>query len=164
MRNDRPGQLPLARSEQLIVKEVEDEVLIYDLKTDQAHCLNKTAALVWKNCDGKNSVLEITASLSKETGVALDERVTWLALEQLHKFQLLEDSAIRPTELAGIDRRKLMKTFGVAALVLPLVISVVAPTVQAAQSPCSTNSRPNGCGCTSAPQCLNHNCVGGFCV
>jgi len=48
MNNHHPAQLPLARKDQLIVKEVDDEVLVYDLKTDQAHCLNKTAALVWK--------------------------------------------------------------------------------------------------------------------
>ena len=44
MKNDRPEQLPKARTEQLIVKEVDGEVLVYDLTTDRAHCLNDTAA------------------------------------------------------------------------------------------------------------------------
>ncbi|MDQ5844969.1 MAG: PqqD family protein, partial [Acidobacteriota bacterium] len=56
--------LPLARQSSLIVKELEDETLVYDQETDQAHCLNETAALVWKNCDGRNSVNEIARLLS----------------------------------------------------------------------------------------------------
>ncbi len=47
--------LPVARHKNLIVKELPDETLIYDLDSDKAHCLNQTAALVWKNCDGTRS-------------------------------------------------------------------------------------------------------------
>ncbi len=43
---------PLARKADLVTKEVADEVLVYDLKSHKAHCLNQTAALVWKYCDG----------------------------------------------------------------------------------------------------------------
>ena len=44
---------PVARTESLIVKEVDGETLVYDLTTDKAHCLNDTATRVWKNCDGR---------------------------------------------------------------------------------------------------------------
>ena len=32
--------LPVARQKDLIVRELSDEVLVYDLNTDKAHCLN----------------------------------------------------------------------------------------------------------------------------
>ena len=52
-------ELPRARQASLIIKEVDDETLIYDLETDKAHCLNSTASRVWKSCDGRTSVAEI---------------------------------------------------------------------------------------------------------
>lgn len=39
-------QRPLARSEGLVIQEMPDEVLVYDLETNKAHCLNETAAFV----------------------------------------------------------------------------------------------------------------------
>ncbi len=35
-------QPPSARRKDLIIEELPDEVLVYDLNTDRAHCLNKT--------------------------------------------------------------------------------------------------------------------------
>jgi hypothetical protein len=32
---------PTARKDQLIVKELDDETLVYDLERDEAHCLNQ---------------------------------------------------------------------------------------------------------------------------
>src|SRR6266849_5376674 len=58
------SQLPKARKDKLIIKELDDETLVYDLDRDKAHCLNTTAARVWKHCDGTTTVGEIAASLS----------------------------------------------------------------------------------------------------
>lgn len=41
---------PIARKTDLVIQEADDEVLIYDLSTNKASCLNKTAAFVWQNC------------------------------------------------------------------------------------------------------------------
>ncbi|MBA3352846.1 MAG: PqqD family protein, partial [Blastocatellia bacterium] len=54
-------QCPIARKNGLVVQEVPDEVLVYDLETNKAHCLNQSAAMIWRSCDGKNSVSEIAA-------------------------------------------------------------------------------------------------------
>ena len=40
--------LPAAREEGLIIQEMADEVLVYDRERYKAHCLNQTAALVWR--------------------------------------------------------------------------------------------------------------------
>ncbi|MBV9278705.1 MAG: hypothetical protein JOZ41_01360, partial [Chloroflexi bacterium] len=44
---------PRARKNGLIVRELEDEVLVYDLERHRAHCLNRAAGLVWKHADGE---------------------------------------------------------------------------------------------------------------
>jgi hypothetical protein len=162
MKDDRREQLPLARTERLIVKEVDDEVLVYDLKNDKAHCLNDTAAKVWKNCDGKNSVSEISASLLKENGVPVDEGVVWLALDQLEKFRLLDEVPTAPKIFAGMNRRQLMRNLGVAAIALPVIISIAAPPAEA-QTSCGQNctnpgdcniNPPGGCRtCNAAKKC-----------
>ena len=53
--------LPLARREAIITKEVDGELLVYDVARDKAHCLNATAAAIWQLCDGRTSVSEISA-------------------------------------------------------------------------------------------------------
>lgn len=150
MKNDHPEKLPLARTDQLIIKELDDEVLVYDQRVDQAHCLNKTAALVWKNCDGEKTIGEIGESLSEST----DESFVWLALDELEKFSLMTRVPVRPGVLAGMSRRQLMRNAGIAALALPLIVSITAPTpAQAASNigfhqPCcggNTCAPPNSC-------------------
>jgi hypothetical protein len=134
MKTDRRTELPKARADQLIVKELPDETLVYDLRNDNAYCLNSTAALVWKSCNGENSIAEINLSLAKETRIAVDEQIVWLALDQLARFDLLEKAPATPAILAGLTRRQMMKTAGVAAVALPVIISIVAPTPAQAAS------------------------------
>src|SRR5688572_14272760 len=100
--------MPSARTHKLIVKELPDETLVYDLESDKAHCLNHTAAWVWKNCDGQKTVSELSASLAKETDRAVDESLIWLALDQLERYDLMEVAPPLPVELAGINRRQLV--------------------------------------------------------
>lgn len=153
MNDTRPVLMPKARKHQLIVKELSDETLVYDLDTNKAHCLNDTAGRVWKNCDGRNSVAEIRATLSNETGVAIDEGVVWLALDQLEEFKLLDQAPTAQGVFAGMSRRQLMRNMGIAAVTLPMIVSIVAPTFAQAVSPCgqpcsnpsNCNSNPPGC-------------------
>jgi len=49
----------MARQNGIVVQEMPDEVLVYDLDSNKAHCLNQSAALVWKSCDGTNTVGDI---------------------------------------------------------------------------------------------------------
>jgi hypothetical protein len=149
-----PQQYPLARTEQLIVKEVDDEVLVYDLKTDKAHCLNATAAQVWKYCDGEKSVTDITAALSQDSGSQVEEGVVWLALDQLQNFKLLGEIPAAPVVFAGMTRRQLVRTLGVAAIALPAITSILSPTTAEAAS-----KAPPGACCVNAGDCSSSSCV-----
>jgi len=152
---------PRARKDDLVVKEMPDEVLVYDLTRDKAHCLNRTAALVWSYCDGRTSVAKIAGRLGKELNSNVDERVVWLALNQLSKNHLLEESIVPPALMAGINRRELIRALGVAAVVaVPVVTSIVAPTPAQAQS-----CLPDGSACPDAlPCCPGTTCTAGTCT
>jgi hypothetical protein len=145
---------PVARTESLIVKEVDGETLVYDLKTDKAHCLNDTAARVWKNCDGRKTVSEISATLSAESNTKVKDEVVWLALDQLEKFKLLEAAPARPGFLAGMTRRQMVARLGIAAVALPAIVSIVSPTAVSAASPV-----PLGGCCISPSDCTSNCCA-----
>lgn len=125
------------------MQELPHEVLIYDTERHKAHCLNQTAALVWKQCDGHTSVSEIARRLEKSLGSSVDEDVVWCALNQLEKDHLLEEKVAWPAGMERISRRTLVRRIGVAAILLPLVTSISAPTAEASSS-C-------GMGCTGGP-------------
>ncbi|HEX8474130.1 MAG TPA: PqqD family protein [Pyrinomonadaceae bacterium] len=159
IRNDRPR----ARAGGLVVRELPEEVLVYDLERHRAICLNHTAALVWKHCDGETSVAEISRRLGAHLRLPVAEDVVWLALDQLARDHLLEGKIARPAAFSGISRRELMRRLGVAAAVaLPLVTSVVAPTAAEAAS-----CLPTGAACTAPAECCSGLCPGspnGTCV
>jgi hypothetical protein len=143
--------LPLARKESLIIKEVENETLVYDLETDQAHCLNDTAARIWKSCDGKTTVNDISSRLNSQLNSSFDDNVVWLALDQLEKFKLLSHTPAKPAHLSGISRRQAVRAVGLAAIMLPMISSIVVPSAMAQGSPviipqggCCVN--PSDCG------------------
>ena len=160
MKTERRNQLPKARRDQLIIKELPDEVLVYDLERDKAHCLNQTAALVWKNCDGKKTVAQLHEVMEKNAGGPLPEDMIWLALDQLETFQLLDEAPEKPFQLTGISRRSLVKRIGFAALAVPAIISIAAPSAQAQAS-----GAPPGACCTTNANCASGKCAnGGSCT
>src|SRR5690242_13178352 len=122
-------QLPKARKDGLAMEQVEGELLVYDLDRDKAFCLNETAALVWKHCNGRRSAADIAKRLKSDTGAPVDEKVVWYALDQLGRDQLLEKKAALPRALAGMTRREQLRVWGkAAAFVIPVVTAVMAPT------------------------------------
>lgn len=126
--------LPLARTDALIIKEIQDEVLVYDLKRHKAHCLNQSSALVWKHCDGRRSVAEMTRLLERELSAKVDADFVWLALAQLRRFHLLETNGRRSG--MRVTRRDLVQKYLPAALALPLILSIPSPTAGQAASRC----------------------------
>ena len=153
-------QLPCARQESLIVRELSDEVLIYDSKRDKAYCLNHTAALVWKYCDGHTTFEEITGLLGKALNTPIKDEVVWLALQQLGKSHLLRERVQQPVGMAKVSRRELVRKYLPATLVLPAIISLSAPTAFAGASCLPPGSV---CGPASPPCCAPLLCTNGNC-
>lgn len=151
---------PLARSEKLLVRELPDEVLVYDQANDRAHCLNETAAFVWKKCNGRNTIRDIALSLGKRVNATVDEDFVWLALDRLAENNLLKRHPAQSQAVGGMNRRHMMRALGLTAVVaLPLVTSIVAPTAAEAAT-----CLPSGAGCGSSPQCCSGLCNAGTCA
>ena len=84
---------PAARQNELVVQELNDELLIYDLLANKCFCLNRTATAVWYLCDGKNSVSDISAKLSEKLKQSVPEDLIWISLDQLKHENLLSEAA-----------------------------------------------------------------------
>jgi hypothetical protein len=182
---------PTARQEQLIVRELEDETLVYDLVRDEAHCLNQTAALVWKHCDGRKTGAQIAALLDNQLKAAqstartsvgsrvveqfeslqVAEEVVWMALAQLRRKRLLTERMPRASTATRISRREMAHRLAQAmAIALPLVTTIAAPRPASAAScsptcddPLGTDCCPSGCPCSRSAACCNGLCSGGQC-
>jgi hypothetical protein len=136
---------PLSRREGLVVRELSGELLVYDRDRNKAHCLNETAALIWNHCDGQTTVRSMVELLRDHSGMPVDEQVIWYALDQFARDHLLEERVKRPVEVGRVSRRELIQRIGLAASI-PLVVSILAPSVFAAAS--CTQSCASVANCT----------------
>jgi hypothetical protein len=143
--------IPVARTENILLTEVDNEVMIYDRENDSCHCLNPVAAQVWRYCDGYNTVDDIANKLEQEMELPEDSDMdirglVWLALEELERCHLIKDYLREPIpDEVGVSRRKVLgktaKFAGVVAIgtLFPMVQSIVAPKpVMAASVPTPT--------------------------
>ena len=129
--------LPKARlSDELVITQVGDELVIYDRVRDRAHSLNPTAAFVFQHCNGQTSTDQLTALLAAEHHLSQERaaQVMWLALQLLEEAHLLKWRAKRGAR--PLTRRRILMMAGAAAattvaafkLELPVVTSILAPT------------------------------------
>jgi len=129
---------PKSRNEDIVVQEMGKEILVYDLKTNRAVCLNETAAIVWRLCNGKRAVSEIADEAGKQMKSSVDENLISFALDQLKKDGLLSEGFEQNERFPGLSRREVIRKVGLGAMVaLPIVSSIVAPRAVAAQSGCT---------------------------
>jgi hypothetical protein len=148
-----------ARREGIVTRELENETLIYDLTRNKAHCLNETAALIWKNCDGRTTVPQLTEFLGKELKVSVDEKLVWLALDKLGKAHLLEARIPLPTEAGRMSRREAVSRLGLAAaFAVPVVMSIAAPTVASAGTCAAVGQQTNCGGSQTSSACCSKCC------
>ena len=152
---------PKPRSTRLLVEELVDELLIYDVERNEVHCLNGPAVRVWQLCDGERTVPEIARDLNSDMDPEAVESLVWSALDQFAEKHLLEgldpaaaaeiaseadaedvDAAPSDLEAAPLDiykpkgmtRRQMLLRVSMAIGLLPLVDSIVSPEAVLAQS------------------------------
>jgi PqqD family protein of HPr-rel-A system len=141
---------PAVRKEGLILRRIGDELLVYDRRSHEAHCLDAAAAAVFSACDGTRSVRELTARLRRELARPVDGDWVRLALGQLERAGLLEEPLPGPVPM----RRDVMRRVAQAAL-LPAVVSIVSPTPLMAAT---AGNYPIGHTCTASNQCASGCC------
>lgn len=123
---------PSAPLGSIVIQEAEDELIVYDSRSQRAHCLNSTAASVLRLCDGSRTASEIASQLPREHDLPVDEAVVWLALDGLFKAGLLMEPV--PARNTGVSRRAAASAVMRAAIVLPVIYSILVPTPASAGS------------------------------
>jgi hypothetical protein len=128
MEHQQP-EYPKARQSDVLVEKMGDETILYDGQRQLAHSLNRSASIVWENSDGEHSVSALAQLVGAELGIEPNDSVVEYALDKLASANLLEDNQVSRRDVV---RR--MTLAGVAALALPVVLSVAAPTEAMAAS------------------------------
>lgn len=132
------------RKENLLVQKLGDEVIVYDRTSHRAHSLNRTAALVFEKLDGKHDLPGVARHVGKALGRSRQEEIVANAVNDLAAADLLRPGAVLP-------RRSLLR--GLAAGLLPVVVSIAVPPAAAAAS-CVALGDP----CSSSSECCSYLC------
>ncbi len=137
---EKPRRL---ESDKLILEQLPDELMIFDPDRNKAFCLNPTAAFVWRHCDGKTTVAQMTDLLREHWNKPADEEVIWFALDLLAQDGLLAPSTALPAG-AGVTRRELLQKMGTgAAMAVPLVTVLFVHPAEAHASSTPPNTPPS---------------------
>ncbi len=129
-------KLPFLRTENLVVKELPNEVLIYDLENNKAFCLNETARFIMDECNGTSSIDEALESLNRKMKSKIDEDMIWMVIDQFKKSNFLQRDYVIPVQTSRLSRRKILQTAAALGIALPIVTSLIAPISAHAQSNC----------------------------
>ena len=145
---------PSARTADLLVEEFGDELLIYDQRSDEAHCLTSAASRVRGACDGSTPVERLGPALR------LDEATVARALEELDACGLLDSGPA-----TGVTRREAtakLARIGAAVVSAPLIYSIAAPApaMAASQAFCTRLGCPSGASeAARRTFCVNQGCL-----
>lgn len=148
---------PLSRRRDLLTRELENEILIYDLEVNKAFSLNHTSSAVWLACDGKRNISQITESVSAELNTPATEDLIWFTIDELKKLNLIENGEQINSIFNGVSRREVIKKVGLGTMVaLPVIAALTAPSAANASSVPAGFGEP--CVYTSAPGGVTDNC------
>jgi hypothetical protein len=86
----------------------------------------------------------------------VNEKIVWLALDQLDRNHLLSEESFIPKTVAGMNRREVVRALGIsAAIAIPAVVSIVAPLPAQAATGCVSS----GGSCAANPNICCSGCV-----
>src|SRR5690242_20475233 len=97
----------IARSEDLLVEQIDGEAVVYDLESKEVHCLKPLAAVVFAHCDGTSTTDEIAHIAERELGTTFTARDVEDAVNQLEAIGLVETPLVVLKD--GVSRRDVMK-------------------------------------------------------
>jgi hypothetical protein len=132
------GARPVARTEGMLIEELDGDMIVYDSERNQAHALNRLAAQIWKQCDGERTASDLARLFAAETPA---DAVT-NCLSQLERLHLLNAGSLASEDSRRLSRRQLLREAsiaGAAVVLLPMVTSIVAPSAEASSSCAGSN-------------------------
>ena len=150
---NRTGDSARPRRANAISRQLDDELIVYDIETYRAHSLNHTCAAVWKSCDGETTVADMLANMGRVLP-GVDKRLVVLALIELENAGLLVKETFSVNKKSSQSRRNALQKMGkVAAVALPVITSILVPTPSMALS-----CFPLGHSCTKNSDCCSGHC------
>lgn len=156
----RGQSVPRARKQGLVVQEMPDELLVYDLDRHKAHCLNQTAAFFGSVAMARRTSSKWFGFWRRIRNLLLTRQWFGWPLINSRRRTCCKALPASGLELPGSPAEKLIRRVGLAAAVsLPIVTSIVAPKATHA-----INCRTSGQGCTSSAQCCSGVCNAGTCA
>jgi hypothetical protein len=136
-----------------VTTESKDDVLVYDTQTHHIHHLNQISAAVWRLCDGRRTLDDVTREMQASAPGGVGEDVVRLALTKLESANLLDSELDSSLRAYGQSRRKFLRRAAVAgAIAVPVVVSMTAPQAAFAGS--------TSCGQSCVDDGLNSECNG----
>lgn len=151
----RQSQVALARSEGLLIEDVDSEKVIYDTERKQAHCLTPLAAVIFDNCDGETPISDLARRASERLGEPVSEDQVNSALVQLEHCGLLAT----PIRISRRDMIHKGAALGAAAAAATLIFTVDPPMAHAQGGECSlelcsVKTHCAGLSCPDDEECL----------
>jgi hypothetical protein len=141
---------PKARTKDVVTERLEDELVVYDTRTQTAHCLSRDAAFVWAQCDGRSSQGQIADRLG------ISPEAVRRAVAALHDCALLDGGPVVGD--GGYSRREAavrLARAGGTAFAAPLIYSAAVGSAAAAASLVATGCRVSGSQCTTGTACIS---------
>jgi hypothetical protein len=135
---------PRARTTGLVTRELGGELVVFDQQSCRAHCLNRTAALVFRLADGRRTAADLAEGVAEQAGSHADLALVHDSLAQLRAAGLLEEgdptTGGRPAPFEPApcsSRREVLKSVALGASVAaPLVLSLLVPSPAEAAATC----------------------------
>lgn len=116
-------KLPKVRNQNIVIQEIGNEIMIYDLEINKAYCLNETSAIIYQNCNGETDFADLNSKYN------FPNEIIYLTLDQLQKENLLEKKSEFLSPFKGLSRREVVKKIVLGSMIaLPVIASIVAPT------------------------------------
>lgn len=164
---------PVTRTSGFVLREIGDEVVVYDPVSHRAHCLNRTAAAVFRAWDGTRAVAAVAARLTAELGAPVPVSLVEEALDQLRDAGLLDPSGSvpAPAHVSPSRREVVRRAAQGAAIMASVVTSLVVPApAEAAASACvpaASCTGNDGVACKASggtSDCVLCTCQSGVCA
>jgi hypothetical protein len=125
--HDRPQSKPEARTDDLLIEELDDGVVVYDRRDDSAHWLDSAAATVWRMSNAELTVPELAVRCG------LDEPQVTDVLERLDGLDLM----VQPGVSRRAALRRIARVGGTAVVLAPVISSIAVPVALANTSQCA---------------------------
>ena len=122
---------PKARRNDLVIREIGDETMVYDLHNDRAHCLSPLAVCVWKHCDGSIDPCQLLPLVRRCHDTGVEQVEIDAVLNTLFRAGLVDQTSPEAGDRTYRSRRRILTAAAAGALA---VATIVAPTPAQAQS------------------------------